>query len=176
MNMQAGRRDFLKLASGLTALAIASPLYWYAEQRWSEWSPSPLTADAKTIWCKIATVILSGVLPVAASVSESALAQWWLRFQQTVNVLPITTQRELGQLVLSLEFAPTRRTVWGVSAAWSEATADEIRDFLEGCRYSSVPDIQSAYHAIHDLTLAAWYSDEAHWADIDYAPPPYLFS
>ena len=67
--------------------------------------------------------------------------------------------------------APARRLLAGVSGGWSGADAAQVSAFLQDWRFHRFDMLQSAYHALHDLIIGAWYADPSTWAAIGYPGP-----
>ena len=55
--------------------------------------------------------------------------------------------------------------------AWADATPAQVAAFLQDWRVSRVGLLRSAYGAMHDLVLGAWYADPSSWAAIGYPGP-----
>jgi len=89
-----------------------------------------------------------------------------------VSRLSPTSQAEVAQLLALLAATPTRVVLAGVRSPWPQASADEIKGFLESWRRSRLALLQSGYHALHDLMLGAWYADPANWTALGYTGPP----
>ena len=88
--------------------------------------------------------------------------------------LPPATQKELGELFALLGFAPARLLAARVGPHWSSASPDDVAAFLERWRTSGLSLLRSAYDALHQLVLAAWYGNPRAWPAIGYAGPPKL--
>ena len=84
------------------------------------------------------------------------------------------TRDELAELFSLLAFAPTRCLVAGIWSPWSEASTGAIEGFLARWRDSRFALLRSAYGALHQLVLAAWYAQGGAWPAIGYAGPPPL--
>lgn len=59
----------------------------------------------------------------------------------------------------------------GLNTEWSQASNAEVSAWLQSMRLSGLDLKAQAYHALHDLTLAAWFSDKATWKAIGYELP-----
>jgi hypothetical protein len=88
--------------------------------------------------------------------------------------LPPHLQAEVKQLLALLASWPGRRLLAGVSAPWPQASSAEVAAFLERWRFSRWVLFQQAYHALHELVLAAWYARPDSWPAIGYPGPPAL--
>jgi hypothetical protein len=93
-------------------------------------------------------------------------------FDVAVAGLPLAVQGEVHQLLGILRFPVTRALVAGIWHPWHAANRDEIAAFLERWRYSNVAKLRSAYDALHQLVLAAWYGNGLAWNAIGYTGPP----
>ena len=83
-------------------------------------------------------------------------------------------QAELAQLFTLLGIAPARWLLAGLSSAWSVAPADDVAAAIERWRASRIALLRSAYDALHQLILGAWYGNPRAWASIGYPGPPRL--
>jgi hypothetical protein len=73
-----------------------------------------------------------------------------------------------------LALPPARLAIARVSEPWSQASEADVRACLDRFRGSSLTLLRSAYGALHQLTFAAWYGNEAAWSRIGYPGPPDL--
>jgi hypothetical protein len=167
------RRTFLKAGvAGGAALLLARWLY--TSPGVSPQLPHPaLDAPARTIMDAIIPALLDGALPPGADL-RTARAETLVAVEQAIAGLPPATREELAELFSLLAFAPTRCLVAGVWSPWSEASTDVIAGFLARWRDSRFALLRSAYGALHQLVLAAWYAQGRAWPAIGYAGPPPL--
>jgi hypothetical protein len=93
------------------------------------------------------------------------------RIDTLVSGLPPHAQGELSQLLALLASAPGRLTFAGLALPWAEASVQQIQQALQSMRLSAVSLRQQAYQALHDIVGAAYFSDEATWALLDYPGP-----
>lgn len=171
------RRQFLKAGiAGAVALVALRAAY------------GPFTGDApdagsryaflrpreRIMLAAIAAVILAGALPPQTEAREQAIDVLMLDLDRALAGLNPNTQDEVRELFSLLDFAPARWLVAGVRKPWNEAAADDIAGFLQDWRLSRWALLQSAYHALHELTYAAWYAQPAAWTAMGYAGPPVL--
>jgi hypothetical protein len=91
-----------------------------------------------------------------------------------VLALPPAARSELGQLFSLLALAPARRAFAGVASPWEEAGIAEVGAFLDRWRDSGWALKRSAYDALHQLVIAAWYANPRAWPAIGYPGPPVL--
>lgn len=132
---------------------------------------------ARALIAAVAPAVLDGALPEMGK-EEAGRQEAMLSLQAAVGAaiagLSPAQREELGQLFALLEFPVTRSLVAGVHAAWSEATLAEVDAFLRRWRASRFELLRSAYCALHDLILGAWYARPESWAAIGYPGPPSL--
>lgn len=107
---------------------------------------------------------------------RSAIAETVAGVDQAIAGLPPAAQTELGRLFALLSMAPVRRAFAGVASPWDEAPTTEVAAFLDRWRASSWALQRSAYDALHQLMMAAWYGNPRSWAAIGYGGPPRLIA
>lgn len=166
--MAANRRTFLKVGA-LAALGLAAGggLYRYTHP------PGPLQrfvldGEAKAALDAIIPAMLAGALPPERTVAVGATTA---RVHQAILGLPLNAQKEVQDLFGLLALAPARRVLTGVSGGWSHATDEQVSIFLHEWRFHRLAMLQTAYHALHDLIIGAWYADPSSWAAIGYPGP-----
>jgi len=128
-----------------------------------------LTDDDRAVLAAIAPTILAGT-GAAGSSLDAAVGS----IDRAVAGLPPHLQAEVKQLLALLASWPGRRLLAGVSAPWPQASGTEVAAFLERWRFSSWALFKQAYHALHELVLAAWYARPDSWPAIGYPGPPAL--
>ncbi|QNA88578.1 hypothetical protein G4G28_08890 [Massilia sp. Dwa41.01b] len=84
---------------------------------------------------------------------------------------PLGVQKEVQDLFGLLALAPARRLLTGVSGGWANAGEAEVTAFLRDWRMHRFALLRTAYGALHDLALGAWYAQPAHWEAIGYPGP-----
>jgi len=166
------RRTFLTL--GIAGAATLAAAGWLAALHRR---PAPLLAlddAAKSIVAAIVPAMLEGALPGTAREREAAIAETVVNVDRAIHGLPPSARTELGQLFALLALAPARRAFAGVASTWEEAGVAEVAAFLDRWRDSGWALKRSAYDALHQLILAAWYGNGRSWAGIGYPGPPKL--
>ena len=168
--MQTGRRRFLKIGA-LAALALAAGggVYRYTH-------PAPaahfvLDGEAKAAIDAMVPAMLDGALPAGPAERAAAIAATTAGVHQAILGLPLAAQKELQDLFGLLALGPARRFLAGVPVQWSQASAAQVADFLQGWRTSRLGMLRGAYGALHDLILGAWYADPSSWPAIGYPGP-----
>lgn len=130
-----------------------------------------LSPSARTVMGAIAAAVLGPLLPEAPVPREQALKAHLERLDGVIAAFPTATRTELSRLFALLAAPPGRLALAGLRTAWAEAGESELGAALQGMRASSLELRQQAYHALRDLTNAAWFADRASWAGLGYDGP-----
>jgi hypothetical protein len=163
------RRSFLKLGIGATValvavgggLALLQPGLDHGR----------LTPAGRTVFAAVARAVLDGSLPDAPPARAEALQAHLQRLDDALAAFPPLVQTELSQLLAILAAAPGRMALAGLYTAWPDADVPQIQQALQGMRLSSLALKQQAYHALRDLTNAAYYADPVAWRMLGYPGP-----
>jgi hypothetical protein len=123
------------------------------------WSQGKLLPDGRNVMLAVAKTVLDGGLPADALAQSAALSGLIQRVEAALNAFPQHTQDEFAQL-LGLLAHPWSRMAMGMSVDWTKASTQDVTDWLQSQRLSALDLKQQAYHALHDLTFAAWFSDK----------------
>ncbi|MHB8178507.1 MAG: hypothetical protein ACYDA5_07665 [Vulcanimicrobiaceae bacterium] len=156
------------LAAG-AALVIAGLAYEFSPDRTlrdPHYRFVILDEEDRAIVAAIAPVMLAGALPAGA------VEQVVRGTDVAIAGLPLHVRAQIRQLFGVLRFPLTRMFVAGIWHPWHSANAGEIAAFLQHWRYSPVVQLRSAYDALHQLLMAAWYGNEQAWPPTGYPGPP----
>ncbi|MEJ6020982.1 hypothetical protein [Ramlibacter sp. PS4R-6] len=126
-----------------------------------------LSASSRRVFAGAARGLLDGTLAQDPPPASALLD----RIDALVGNLPPHAQAELSQLLALLASAPGRRTFAGLAPDWPEASVTEIQQALQGMRLSQLALRRQAYHALHDIVGAAYFSEPATWAALAYPGP-----
>lgn len=164
------RRTLLKLGvAGSVTLALvgggAALIYAPA------WRDGQLLQPGIDVLRAVARAVLDGSLPSAPAMREAALVGHLKRVQATLSAMPPSTQGEVNQLLALLATAPGRWALAGLGTDWKEASVAQLSHALQGMRVSSLALRSQAYHALRDLTHAAYFSDPSVWSLLGYPGP-----
>jgi hypothetical protein len=118
----------------------------------------------------LAPVIVGPVLPADAAARRAAIDGAVQRVAGAIGGLPLAAQKEVADLFALLSLAPASRLLAGIGD-WSAATPQQLAAFLQDWRTHRFDLLQSAYHALHDLVLGAWYADPSSWVAAGYPGP-----
>lgn len=167
--MGTSRRTFLK-AGGLAALALAAGGALYRAKHTGTPHRFALDGEARAALHAIAPAILAGALPQDGG-REAALGGAIEGVHQAILGLPPAVQKEVQDLFGLLALAPARRLLTGIAGGWEGARIEDVSAFLQDWRLHRLGLLRSAYHALHDLVLGAWYAQPASWAATGYPGP-----
>ena len=158
---------------GGAALAAAGLFYSRGLKEAPVAAVSPgLTLENRPVIAAIVPAILAGALPASGEARSKAIKQTVEGVGIAIAGLSAASQKELEELFTLLGIAPARMLLAGVWPRWEEASPAQIAEFLQGWRKSRLELLRSAYAALHDLVLGAWYGNPDTWAAIDYPGPP----
>ena len=130
-----------------------------------------LTESGCGVMQAVARAVLDGVLPSDGPARQRALLAHLVRLDSAITEFPLPIQGELSQLLALLAVPPGRLALAGLSAAWSDADVAELQTALQDMRTASLALKQQAYHALRDLTNAAYFSDASAWLSLGYPGP-----
>lgn len=164
------RRTLLQLGVG-SAVALAVVGGGIALLKPALGPDGRLSASARAVMRGVARGVLDGLLPTAQGALDKALAVHLHRLDETLAAFPRATRDELSQLLALLATPPGRIGLTGLRASWDAAAVGELQHALQGLRTSSLALRQQAYHALRDLTNAAWFADPSAWAALGYDGP-----
>ncbi|MCY7316062.1 MAG: hypothetical protein LH480_10695 [Rubrivivax sp.] len=130
-----------------------------------------LTAPARAMFAAVARAVLGQQLPVEQSAQTRALEAHLSRVQAIIAGLPPAMQAEVDELITVVASAPGRIALVGLTRDWSTATVSEVGQALQNMRQSSLSVRQQAYHALRNMSNAAYFADAATWPAIGYPGP-----
>lgn len=168
------RRQFIKAGIVGGAALTAAGLFYSRSLKEAPAGavPQGLTLPERAIIAALVPAILAGVLPAAGEARQKVIVQTVDGVGVAIAGLSAAAQKELAELFALLGFAPARALLAGLWPRWEEATPAQIADFLQGWRTSRLGLLRSAYAALHDLVLGAWYGTPEAWPAIGYPGPP----
>ncbi len=167
--MNRSRRTFIFVGVAGAAALVAA-----------RWLPRPLSAasalgaDGTAVMTAVVPVMLGDALPPAGEARDAALRETLAALDGAIGGLAPHARKELGDLFALLVLPPARWSLARTTAAWSEATAEDVGAFLTRLRDSRVGLLRAAYDALHQLVMAAWYGNPRAWPAIGYPGPPVL--
>ena len=170
--MNPTRRVFI--ATGIVGAAALATAGWLRPRHVAAPSGRALDGNAVTIVAAIVPVFLAGALPTDASSRADAIRATVSDVDAAVAGLPPSMQAVLALLFTLLSIAPARWLLAGMASEWSAAAPAEVASAIERWRASRITLLRSAYDALHQLILGAWYGNPRAWDAIGYPGPPNL--
>jgi hypothetical protein len=161
------RRTLLKLGlvSGAALAVAGGAALWMTERAWNG---QQLTATGQRVLHAVARAVLDGTLPAD---SGKALDAYLSRMNVTLSGMPPGTQAEVNELLTILGTSAGRLGLVGLATDWPQASVAQIQAALQDMRSSSITLRQQAYHALRDLTHAAYFADASTWTAMGYPGP-----
>lgn len=167
------RRTFLAVGVA-SAAALAAAGWWSWLRTTAPRGPRALDADAEAIVAAIVPAMLAGALPEGGQERAAAIREVVAGVDAAIAGLAPHARAELGQLFALLALTPARRAFAGVASPWPDAGVAEVTAFLDRWRDSGWALKRTAYDALHQLIIAAWYGNPRSWPAIGYDGPPKL--
>jgi hypothetical protein len=133
-----------------------------------------LSESGRRTFRAISITVLEGTIRPPGPERERQLDAHLERLDQVLAAFPQETQREIAQLLALLGNAATRYALTGLPGPWHESSATDTTRALNRMRHSSIALRQQAYHALRDLTNAAFYADPVAWPLMGYPGPASL--
>jgi len=130
-----------------------------------------LSAGGREVFAAVARGVLADLLPSDPAARDRAVQAHLQRLDDTIDGLPPALQAEIDELVTLLASAPGRLALTGLRPDWPHASESELRAMLQGLRVSSLHLRQQLYHALRNLTNAAYFADASTWQAIGYPGP-----
>jgi hypothetical protein len=130
-----------------------------------------LSTGGREVFAAVARAVLDGMLPTDPAARDASLVAHLGRLDATIAALPAAARRELSDLLGLLAAAPGRIAFAGLGQRWNEAGVAELQAALQSMRTSRLALRQQAFHALRDLTNAAYFADPSTWASIGYPGP-----
>lgn len=115
-------------------------------------------------------VMLEGA--VAAEKMPAAVDGTLKTLDNGLNHLSPEMLKLTRQLFDVLGMAVTRGPLTGIWGSWENASADEIRHFLDRWENSSLNLLRMGHSSLLQLVMMAWYSRVESWAHCGYPGPP----
>jgi hypothetical protein len=156
------RRRFLQTGLAGAALLAAAGGVTHS------WREFELDAMRPLILSRIAQSMLKSVIAPNDTAALQSSVQATL---SAISTLAPYAQKELSQLFGLLSWQPSCWLLTGVRD-WNRAEPAEVEKFLARWRHHDWRLLQSAYQALHDLSLGAWYAQPISWRSIGYPGPP----
>ena len=163
------RRTLLRL--GVASAAVLAIVGGAAALMQAGLNEGKLSVTGRDVFRAVGRSVLDASLPAEGPRRQAALDGLLVRVDQLTLALPPHAQSELSQLLSLLAGSAGRRLLAGLGEPWPTATAVDIQQALQSMRMSGLALRQQAYAALHDITAAAYFSDESTWPQLGYPGP-----
>jgi hypothetical protein len=130
-----------------------------------------LSDSGRAVFRAVGDALLDGSLPSDPTARDMALTQWLQRLDDTVAGFPKALRDELAQLLALLNTSPGRRWLTGLADDWHVASLPQKQLALQRMRTAASPLRQQAYHALHELASASYFSVPDTWRLMGYPGP-----
>ena len=127
-----------------------------------------LTEESRLVFSRAGQTILAGTLPMDSGPNQIAVNALLDRINTFISGTPDHVQAELSQLLGLLGTSAGRWGVVGLASSWHDATVPEMTTAFQAMRESSVSLRIQAYHALHDIVSASYFSGQESWAMLGY--------
>lgn len=163
------RRTLFRLGAG-AALVLAAAGGGVALFR-PGMSAGRLTSAGRSVFAAVARAVLDGSLPADTTVLPAVVDAHLQRVNDAIATFSAPTRAEISQLLALLAATPGRVALAGLNDDWDRASIADIQRALQGMRTSTLQLRQQAYHALRDLTNAAFYANPDVWPLLGYPGP-----
>jgi hypothetical protein len=135
------------------------------------WVEGRLQAPGRRVMHAVARAVLDGALPGDPAAQGKALDAHVDRLSSTIAAFPPAVQAEIDRLLTLLSTSAGRIGLAGLNDVWPSASVAALHDALQSMRGSRLALRRQAYHALRDLTHAAYYVDPSTWPQMGYPGP-----
>ena len=171
------RRGFLKLGAAssavLTAAGLTATLTGCSESLPPSGQWQVLRESDRVFLAAVAPVMLKGSLPEEPAARQKALDVMLSYMDTAIFNLGPHNAKQMRDLFDLLNLGLSRGLTTGVWSAWDKASFDEIDNFLNNCRESSISLFNLGYNGLNKLLCATWFGQPESWAQVGYPGPPY---
>jgi len=171
------RRQFLKLgaasSAALTAVGVTATLSGCSESLPMGGQWKTLRANDRVFLTAVAPVMLKGTLPEEPKARQLALDTMLNLIDGAIFNLGPHNAKQMKDLFDLLNLGLSRGLTTGVWSSWDKASEQEIENFLNRWRESSVSLFNLAYNGINKLMCATWYGQPQSWQHVGYPGPLY---
>lgn len=175
--MAMDRRQFLKLSMA-SSVALVSTSAVVSMTGCSESAPAAdsgwlvLREGDRKLLAALLPVNLKGAFPTEPAAKADAIQNCLQYLDKAVYGLGSANAKQLTDLFNLLNFAPTRGLLAGVWSSWENASEEEIDNFLNRWRNSSLGLLNLGYNGLNKLMCAVWFGQPQAWAQVGYPGAP----
>jgi hypothetical protein len=165
------RRTLLKTTIAGAVVLTAAGVGVKAVREALPWQHGRLDRRGRAIFSAVAGGVLDGTLSTVPAIRATELQAHLARVESALAQFPPHLQAEVGELLALLATAPGRRWFARLATPWDSAAPAEVQASLQSLRTGNWTLQRQAYHALRDLTNAAYYSEPGTWAHLGYPGP-----
>ncbi|MCZ6560944.1 MAG: hypothetical protein O6931_08685 [Gammaproteobacteria bacterium] len=132
----------------------------------------PLAAVEADLLRVLAPSVLHGLLPIQPNERTDSLNELLSAVSTSVSSLSGDSREQLARLLAALDYRVTRWLLTGLWKPLAEASIEEIDEFLNNWRNSSIGRFNLAYRTLTRLLVNNWFVLPAHFAQAGYPGPP----
>jgi hypothetical protein len=132
----------------------------------------PLAAVEADLLRVLAPSVLHGLLPIQPNERTDSLNELLSAVSTSVSSLSSDSREQLARLLAALDYRVTRWLLTGLWKPLAEASVEEIDEFLNNWRNSSIGRFNLAYRTLTRLLVNNWFVLPAHFAQAGYPGPP----
>lgn len=173
------RRQLLKTgvlgATALSTIHLAACSSHALKSPFNEVSSSPyrfLTKDDAIMLSAILPVMMAHNWPTVKPAQLNAEAEALQRIDLFLSRLGHYNLSEVRKLFDLLQFTLARGLTTGIWRSWENTKTEDIENFLNRWKFSSISLLNSGYNALSDILSFAWYSNPSNTAYAGYTGPP----
>ncbi len=168
--METTRRSFLK-AGALGALVLAAGGGIYRAVHTPRLERFVLDGEARAALRAIVPAMLGGALPAPRPSAGRPSAPRSRASRRRSRTCRWRCRRKCRTCSACSPWRRRGASLTGVSGGWENADPQQVGAFLQDWRLHRFALLRTAYGALHDLTLGAWYAEPASWNAIGYPGP-----
>jgi len=169
------RRNFLKLgaasSAALTATSLTATLTGCTQAAPSNGPWKTLRPDDIVFLKAVIPVMLKGSLPTDGKLRKEAISNSLNYIDIAIFNLGPHNAAQMHDLFNLLNMRVSRGLTTGVWSKWENASDEEIDNFLNNWRDSSVSLFNLAYNGINKLMCATWFGQPLSWDKLGYYLP-----
>lgn len=124
------------------------------------------------IMSAVAPVILKGQLPDDPAQKQQSVDRLLVNLDEFLWHSSEYAHGEFKKLFDLMYLAPTRVMLTGIWSSWENASEEDVTEFLNNARDSSLNMKRLVYAQLTQLTSLVYYSDPQSWTDDMYPGPP----
>lgn len=148
------------LAASLSGCSSPTAAHGFAQLR-----DDDLTFLRALIPVMLEGAVAKGAMPAAVDITLQGI-------DRNLNYLSPELLKLTQQLFDVLAMSATRGPLTGIWGSWDNASAADIRQFLNRWEHSSLSLLRMGHNSLTQMVLMSWYAQPQSWAHCGYPGPP----